>query len=217
MIHGILPSGLHNFYKNWQLIAILGLFLMGCAPTIKEQKPISEDEKIFSHGMAILADPEATDKSAALAAFISACELGSNNGCHNVGTAFNNGLYGKEKDYEQAKLWYEKAASKDFIPSQLNIANIYAHRLLPLDDETGYAWLVRAGEGLRTCRPGSIEGDSKTTADERNRLCRLARSFHHRLQGIFRKRMEGEAMEIIEKTVLKDATNNPRDMFRADQ
>lgn len=217
MTHEIVPSDADDFYRNWYLIALLGLFLTGCAPTIKEQKSISEDEKFLSQGMAILADREATDKTAALSAFMKACELGSNNGCHNVGTAYNNGLYGKEKDYQQARLWYEKAAIRDFIPSQLNIANIYAHRLVPLDDETGYAWLVKAGEGLRTCSPGSIEADSKTSAEERNRLCRLARSFHHRLQGLFRTRMEGEEMEKIEKSILKNTATNPRDLFRANQ
>ena len=216
MILGILPSDPINIYKKWQFIILAVLLMMGCVQTVEKPASVSEDEIVLTQGMKILADPEATDKSMALAAFIKACELGNNNACHKVGTAYNNGLYGKEKNYDQAQQWYMKAAEKGYIPSQLNIANIYAYRLLPLDDETGYAWLVKAGEGLRSCQPGSIEAKSATSDTERHRLCRLAKSNYKKLLGLFRKRMEGVEMESIEKTIIKDMSKNNRDSFRAE-
>jgi tetratricopeptide (TPR) repeat protein len=212
----ILPSGSIYCYKKWQLIALMFFLLAGCAPTSEELKSVPEDEKVLLQGMAVLADAAETDKSAALSAFEQACEMGNNYGCHKVGIAHNNGLYGKEKNYLVAKQWYEKAAVKGYIPSQLNIANIYAHRLLPLNDEAGYTWLAKAGDGLRECQRGSIEVEAATTDVERQRLCRLAKNNFKKILGIYRKRMEGEDMERIDKAVAKDPSGNIRDAFRAD-
>lgn len=212
----ILPSASIYCYKNWQLITLMFFLLTGCASTSEELKSVAEDEKVLSQGMAVLADATATDKSAALSAFEQACQMGNNYGCHKVGIAYNNGLYGKEKNYQLARQWYEKAAVKGFIPSQLNIANMYAHRLLPLDDEVGYSWLARAGEGLRECQRGFIEGEAATTDIERQRLCRLAKSNFKEILGIYRKRMEGEDMQRIEKSITKGSSGNTVDSFRAE-
>jgi len=212
----ILTSDTNNFYKIWQLIALMLMLITGCTPVVEKQKAAPEDEKVLSRGMAILADPEALDKSVALSAFEQACEMGNNSGCHKVGTAYNNGLYGKEKNYEKAKQWYEKAANKGYVPSQLNIANIYAHRLLPLDDETGFSWLVKAGDGLVKCSPGSFETKLDTPDAERQRMCRLAISYYRRILSIYRKRMTGEDMERIEKSILKNKLITTQDQLRVD-
>jgi TPR repeat protein len=201
MTNEILTSEPYYIYYKWLLLSLILLFVVACSPDTNIQKPLSQDEKVLSKAMAILANPEVTDKKAAFAEFKKACELGSNYGCHKVGIVYNNGLYGKAKDYQQAKLWYEKAGNKGYIPSRLNIANLYAHRLLPLDDETGYYWLVLAQEGIRTCLPGSIEAESATPDSERRRLCELAKSNHRKLLSIFRKRMSGEEIMRVEDRV----------------
>jgi len=216
MTTGILTSNKNKFYNNWQLIVVFLVLTGGCAPTPEKTLPVGEAEKILSSGMAILADPAAIDKTPALAAFERSCELGNNYGCHEVGTAYNNGLYGKEKNFSTAKEWYEKAANKDYIPSQLNIANLYAYRLLPLDDETGFTWLVKAGEGIVKCLPGTIEAQAGTLDSERQRLCRLAQLNYKKVLGIFRKRMTGEEMERIEKATLKDLSQSPQELLRSE-
>lgn len=212
----ILTSESINCHKKRQLIALMFFLLTACAPVTEELKSVPEDEKVLSQGIALLADASVTDKSAALSAFEQACEMGNNYGCHKVGIAYNNGLYGKEKNYLVAKQWYEKAAAKGYIPSQLNIANIYAHRLLPLDDETGYSWLARAGDGLRNCQRGTIEVEAATTDVERQRLCQLAKNNFKKILGIYRKRMEGDDMQRIEKSVTKGSSGNTVDSFRAE-
>jgi TPR repeat protein len=203
MIIEILPSGPIYCHSKWYILFFIMSLTIGCAPMSEKQKSIDEDEMVLSKGLAILADPDATDKSAAFIEFKKACLLGNNYGCHKVGIAYNNGLYGKEKNYQQAKQWYEKAAHNRYVPSQLNIANIYAYRLLPLDDTAGYSWLVLAREGLRTCVAGSIEAESDTSDIERQRMCKTANSNYRNLLGIFRKRMTGEEMIAAERSVLK--------------
>jgi len=200
----MLPSASLNYHKNYLSIVLIAWFVVACSPTIEKDISESDDEKVLSKGMAILADAGATDKSEAILAFEMACKMGNNYGCHKVGISYNNGLYGKNKNYAEAKRWYEKSANKGYVPSQLNIANLYAYRLLPLDDHTGFEWLIKAGEGLRTCQPGSIEADSTTSATDRQRLCALAKNNFKELLSIFRKRMTGEEMSIIEKTELKN-------------
>ena len=201
MSNEILPSESYYFYYKWLLLSLILLFMIACSPDANKQKPPSQDQKVLSKAMAILTNPDITDKKAALVEFEKACELGSNYGCHKVGIAFNNGLYGKAQDYQQAKSWYEKAGNKGYIPSRLNIANLYAHRLLPLDDPTGYYWLVLAKEGIRTCLPGSVEAESATSDVERQRLCRLAKSNYRKILSIFRKRMSVDEIMRVEDRV----------------
>lgn len=203
MIYKILPSDSRKFYRL-SLAIMLTMTIAACAPIAKKQKPKSEDENMVASGLAILADGSVTDKSTAVAAFEQACNMGNNYGCHEVATAYNNGINGKDKNYEEAKRWYEKAAGNGYIPSQLNIANLYAYRLLPLNDKEGFDWLIKAGEGMRACRPGSIEADSSTSDLERRRLCVLAEGKFKQLLGIFRKRMTGPEMQQIEKSGLRD-------------
>ena len=191
-----------NFYYRVGLFLIVVALLAACTPTVeKKQRPPTQDEKVLYSAMSILSDPEVADKSQAMVEFERACELGNNYGCHKMGIAYNNGIHGKTKDYQQAKNWYEKAANRGYVPSQLNIANIYAHRLLPLDDDTGYRWLARANKGLSECKSGSIETETLVTDAERQRMCQLAINFYRKVLSIFRKRMEGEDMRRIDKLV----------------
>lgn len=191
---------------NFQLLLFVIVWLTACSTSVdKTQKPAAHDEKVLSSAMSMLADPEVSDKSEALSEFERACELGNNYGCHKMGIAYNNGIHGKPKDFEQAKKWYEKAATRGYVPSQLNIANMYAHRLLPLDDETGYLWLARANKGLRECRSGAIETETVVSDAERQRMCQLAINFYRKVLNIFRKRMEGDDMSRIDKLVSKSS------------
>lgn len=216
MTTGILTSDTKNFYKKRNLVVMLFILVTACSPTSEKQMSVTKDEALISTGMAILTNPEMTDKSEALVAFEQACSLGNYYGCHEVGTAYNNGLYGKEKNYELARQWYEKGANNGYVPSQLNIANLFAHRLLPLDDETGFSWLVKAGEGIVKCPPDSIEAQANTSETERKRLCKLASFNYKKLFSIFRKRMAAEDMERIEKSILKENTQFSGKNLRAE-
>ena len=207
----ILPSRSTNFHENLCpfemrefrrfLFYLVIVSLCACAPVAEKQKSFSKNEQAIKKAMATLYNPEIIDKKYALIEFEKACQLGNSYGCHMVGTAFNNGVYGKSKDYQQAKRWYMKAATKGYIPSQLNIANIYAHRLLPLNDEEGYYWLVLANESIQSCAPGSIETEPQITEKDRQRECRLTRGFYRKLLGIYRKRMSGENILRVENRV----------------
>lgn len=208
MINRILPSQSANFYNNCKIFIVLVLFLAACAPiSEKTQQPLSEDTKLLRDANAMLSNPEIKDKSVVIPKFEQACEMGNNYGCHMIGTAYYNGLQGKPKDYNEAKKWYLRAANRGYVPSQLNIANLYAHRLLPLDDETGFYWLAKAQKGLQECQEGSVESDTKVSDSERRRMCRLATQFYRKVRGIFRKRMEGETMMRIEKSVNTSSDN----------
>lgn len=184
---------------------ILLFFLASCAQAPKQQavQP-APDEAALDKGFKLLADPEVSDKKTAREAFEKACSLGSNYGCHKMGIAYNNGLYGLDKDYERARQWYLKAADKGYIPSQQNIANLYAHRLLGrLDDIEGYKWLVLAETGTAQCLPGSIEAERGISDTERRRLCSLASDGQGRIRSIFRKRMSFEEMQQAEQQAQK--------------
>ena len=175
------------------------LSMAGCAQTGKKITHKSPAEERLVKGEQILQDVHTTDKSAALDAFIEACNLGNNNGCHKVGTAYSKGLYGITQDYAIARQWYLKAAMKGYAPSQQNIANLYAYRLLDeSNDVEGYKWLLLAQKTVATCLPGTIEAQSNTSTAERRRLCQLASAGQGRLRSIFRKRMSSGQMQQAE-------------------
>ena len=164
--------------------------LLSCAQTDEIVNQPAPDEVALDKGLKVLSDANIKEKEQALDAFKKACELGNNYGCHKVGIAYNNGLYGLNKDYQQAKQWYLKGAEKGYIPSQQNIANLYAYRLLEnLNDIEGYKWLKLAEDGTAKCAPGNNEHNRKISDAERRRLCQLATIGQGRIRSIFRKRM----------------------------
>ena len=174
--------------------------MVGCAQTDKQDPQPTPDEVVLNKGMKLLSDANVKDKEQALDAFKEACELGNNYGCHKVGIAFNNGLYSLDKDYQEAKQWYLKAAEKGYIPSQQNIANLYAHRLLEtFNDIEGYKWLKLAEAGTAECEPGTIEVERNISDMERQRLCQLAKTGQGKIRSIFRKRMPPEEIQRAEQ------------------
>lgn len=178
--------------------------MAGCAQSPEQPQQPAPDEEVLNKGLKLLANPEVSDKKAALQAFEKACTLGNNYGCHKIGIAYNNGLYGLDKDYKRAKQWYLKAAEKGYIPSQQNIANLYAYRLLEgLDDIEGYKWLILAEDATAQCLPNSIEAERGISDTERRRLCSLASDGQGRIRSIFRKRMTFEEMQQAEKQAQK--------------
>lgn len=155
---------------------------------------------LVDKGLRVLSNTEVKEKDEALAAFKEACQLGNNYGCHKTGIAYNNGLYGLDKDYQQARQWYLIAAEKGYIPSQQNIANLYAYRLLQnLNDIEGYKWLKLAEDATQKCLPGTIEASSGISDGERRRLCQLASAGQGRLRSIFRKRMSMDQIQQAEQ------------------
>ena len=188
--------------KKSILFVIKAVLLMSCAQAPTE-KAITAEDKALQKGLEMLSDAAVTDKSESLSAFEQACKLGSHYGCHKIGIAYNNELYGKEKDYQKAREWYLKAAEKGYVPSQQNIANLYAYRLLPMNDIEGYKWLKLAEAGATKCLPGSIEVESNTPEVERRRLCQLATAGQGRLRSFFRKRMTVQEIHQAEENARK--------------
>ena len=186
--------------KIWNPLIIIFLFLFGCAQTNKQESQPTPDEVILDKGLKVLSDSNVEEKDEALVSFREACELGNNYGCHKAGIAFNNGLYGLDKDYQQARQWYLRAAEKGYIPSQQNIANLHAYRLLEnLNDIEGYKWLKLAEAGTAKCSPGTIEVEKNISDAERMRLCQLATVGQGRIRSIFRKRMTVEEIQKAEQ------------------
>ena len=82
--------------------------------------------------------------------FIKACELGSNEGCHNSGNAYEYGKMGEDKDYTLAKKYYTMGAEKGFIQSQYNLGTLYANQYLNNDVE-GLKWILIAKNSAEAC------------------------------------------------------------------
>jgi len=181
-------------------LATACLALFACSQAEKQQSQPTRDEVLVNKGLKVLSDTNVKEKDEALAAFKEACQLGNNYGCHKTGIAYNNGLYGLDKDYQQANQWYLLAAGKGYIPSQQNIANLHAYRLLQnLNDIEGYKWLKLAEDATQKCLPGTIEASSGINDAERRRLCQLASTGQGRLRSIFRKRMSKHEIQQAEQ------------------
>jgi hypothetical protein len=190
--------------NKFVIAVILLFFMVSCAQAPKQQTPVAPDEQALEKGLKLLANPKVSDKKTALPSFEKACNLGNNYGCHKMGIAYNNGLYDLDQDYNRAKQWYLKAAEKGYIPSQQNIANLYAHRLLgELNDVEGYKWLALAETGTAQCLPGSIEAERGVSDAERRRLCNLATAGQGRIRSIFRQRMLPEEIAQAEQLAKK--------------
>lgn len=190
--------------KVWNYIIFVCLLLFGCAQTDEKDSQPTPDEVVLEKGLKVLSDANVKEKDEALAAFKESCELGNNYGCHKTGIAYNNGLYGLEKNYHQAKQWYLRAAEKGYIPSQQNIANLHAYRLLEkLDDIEGYKWLKLAENATQKCSPGTIEVERNISDVERRRLCQLAQTGQGKIRSIFRKRMTVEEIQKAEQLAQK--------------
>ena len=182
---------------------IFVLIFVSCAQAPKQAAQPSPDEQALEQGLKLLTTPDSNDQKAALQAFEKACTLGNNYGCHKMGIAYNNGLYGFDKDYERAKQWYLKAAEKGYAASQQNIANLYAHRLLKeMDDVEGYKWLVLSEKTTTECLSGSVEVEGSVSEAERRRLCSLASYGQGKIRSIFRKRMSFEQIQQAEQEAL---------------
>jgi len=190
--------------NKFVITVILLLLIIGCAQAPKQQTSAAPDEQALEKGLKLLANPEVSDKKAALPSFEKACNLGNNYGCHKMGIAYNNGLYDLDKDYKKAKQWYLKAAEKGYIPAQQNIANLYAHRLLDeINDIEGYKWLALAEMATAQCLAGTIEAERGVSDAERRRLCNLANAGQGRIRSIFRQRMLPEEINQAEELAKK--------------
>jgi hypothetical protein len=82
--------------------------------------------------------------------FTRACDLGDEVGCHNVGVGFEYGRSGLERNYNSARTYYEKAATRGYIQSQYNLGSLYANQYFH-DDVQGLTWLLRSQQGAGKC------------------------------------------------------------------
>jgi Sel1 repeat len=82
--------------------------------------------------------------------FTRACDLGDKAGCHNAGIGFEYGKSGLERNYDNARTYYEKGAALGYIQSEYNLGSLYANQYFN-DDAKGLIWLLRAQQGARKC------------------------------------------------------------------
>jgi uncharacterized protein len=77
--------------------------------------------------------------------FKKACASGSPKGCHNLGVAYEYGTHCLPKDYVEARAYYLKAATAGYMPSQYNLAGLYANNhVSPANDLEGLKWVLLA-------------------------------------------------------------------------
>ncbi len=77
--------------------------------------------------------------------FKKACESGNPEGCHNLGVAYEYGTHCLPKDYAEARAYYLKAAIAGYMPSQYNLAGLYANNhVSPANDLEGLKWVLLA-------------------------------------------------------------------------
>lgn len=80
------------------------------------------------------------------------CALGNLSACHNVGVAYENGRNGVGRDYAEAATWYLQAAERAFLPSQFNLAALYANaHITSLDNREGLKWFLIAQKSAAQC------------------------------------------------------------------
>lgn len=91
-----------------------------------------------------------TEYGAAGQWFVKACDLSDVVGCHNAGVGFEYGKDGLRKDYDHARDYYEKAASRGYMQSQYNLGTLYSNQYFR-DDVSGLMWLLAAQETTKTC------------------------------------------------------------------
>ena len=83
------------------------------------------------------------------------CDLGDLPSCHNAGVGYEYGKSGLEKDYGQARAYYQKAAKRDYMQSQYNLASLYANEYFE-DDVEGYKWLLISQRQAHECSGQSV-------------------------------------------------------------
>jgi TPR repeat protein len=85
--------------------------------------------------------------------FKKACELGSLPGCHNAAVAYEYGKNGFEKDFNQARHYYQIAAEKGYMQSQYNLGSLYSNNYItPPNNVEGYMWMAIAEKSAMQCR-----------------------------------------------------------------
>ncbi len=85
------------------------------------------------------------------------CALGSLSACHNAGVAYEQGLYGVRRNPAEAANYYLKAAERAFLPSQFNLAALYATaQVTSMDNREGLKWLLVAQKGAAQCADKSV-------------------------------------------------------------
>ncbi len=92
----------------------------------------------------------ASDYGEAKIWFERACELGQVIGCHNLGVAFEYGKNGCQKNYDESRKYYFKAANAGYMHSQYNLGSLYSNNYFP-DDLEGYKWMLIAKKTAEAC------------------------------------------------------------------
>ena len=85
------------------------------------------------------------------------CALNSLSACHNAGVAYEQGRYGVQRNPAEAANFYLQAAERAFLPSQFNLAALYANaQVTSMDNREGLKWLLVAQKGAAQCADRSV-------------------------------------------------------------
>jgi TPR repeat protein len=82
--------------------------------------------------------------------FLKGCGLGDVTSCHNVGVGYEYSKFGLTQNYDQARLYYQKAADHGYMQSQYNLGTLYANQHFN-DDIEGLKWLLASQRNAKTC------------------------------------------------------------------
>lgn len=192
MFHGVNQI---RFVVNLSGLLVMLVLITSCVQA-PSKPPLPADQSAVSKGIEILQDNEIEDKSTALLAFKTACDLGNNYGCHQIGMAYVNGLYGAEKNTILARKWFLDAANRGYFPSQQNLANLHALKLVdPANDVEGYKWIILASNGARVCTPKTAGTEGFVNRQDAKRVCQLALQGQSRIRSILRNRLTAQGRQ----------------------
>ena len=82
--------------------------------------------------------------------YVKACDLGDVVACHNAGVGYEYGTLGLEKNYEEARSHYKRAAQQGYMQSQYNLGSLYSNQYFANNVE-GLAWLLAAQSKALKC------------------------------------------------------------------
>jgi TPR repeat protein len=82
--------------------------------------------------------------------FLKGCDVGDLPSCHNVGVGYETSKFGLSQNYDQARIYYQKAADHGYMQSQYNLGTLYSNQYFN-DDTEGLKWLLASQRSAKTC------------------------------------------------------------------
>lgn len=117
------------------------------------------------------------------------CKLNDAPSCHNIGIAYQRGLYGLPRDPAEAAEYYLRAANRGFLNSMYNLAILHLDSgLIASDPRDGLKWMLVAQRAATQCPDRNI---CKAVSEDRN-------GYKARLEDRLSSRERREAYKLAE-------------------